>query len=190
MHVSSIGCRIGNVLRRFMAKFRDETTKRETMAWAKKLWETFKVFDALRDTYGYIDDLMTAAYAPDNVFVREALVGAYECGFEDFCLQTNRDLQEFAKGLGIKVVEDLHRTMGIKAKQNYNDELSRHSCWNVARQFNVVEAAGRTQVTVTEDDRRIGVKNKLPLGAYEPKAKEFSLGEDMYKEFLKKQDRK
>ena len=112
MHVSSIGCRISNVLRRFMAKFRDETTKREMMAWAKKWWGTVKMFDALRNTYGYIDDLVTAAYAPDNVFVREALIEAYECGFEDFCLQTNRDLQDVAKGLGIKTVEDLHRTMG------------------------------------------------------------------------------
>ena len=43
---------------------------------------------------------------------------------------------------------------------------------------------------VTGDDRRNVVKNKLPIGAYEPKSKEFSLGEDMYKEFLKKQDRK
>lgn len=148
------------------------------------------MFDALRDTYGYIDDLMTAAYALDNVFVREALIGAYECGFEGFCLQTNRDVQDVAKGLGIKTVEDLHRTMGIKAKQNYIDERSRHSCWNVARQSNVVEAAGRTQVTVTDDDRRNVVKNTLPLGAYESKDKEFSLGEDMYKEFFEKQDRK
>ena len=51
------------------------------MAPVALVYETFEIFDKLGENHKHIDELMTAAMVPDSVFVRECLVGAYECDF-------------------------------------------------------------------------------------------------------------
>jgi hypothetical protein len=171
-----------------MAQFRNDVEKKKVLTWARELWETFEVFDALRDEYSYVDDVMKAAYVPDSVFVRECLIGCYECDFERFPKQVDADLQDVASGLGVKMVEDTHRTLGIKAKQNYNDNLSRHARWGVAIHSGIVEANDRTNCKADDETRLSSKKDTLKLDDYKPKASKFSLGEDCYKQLLTKED--
>ena len=160
--------------------------KKKTLAWTQEIWETFEVFDALRSDYDYDDETMQAAYVADSVFVLECMVGCYECGFEQFPKQVDGKFSGIAVGLGVQMVEATHRTLGIKTKQNYNDHCSRHQRWNVAIHSGIVESNDRMNVKTDDDSRREGAKQNLKLEDYTPNNSEFSMGEECFKQLVKK----
>jgi hypothetical protein len=71
------------------------------MIWVKALYDALEKFEPLRDHFDYLEKLLAAALWPTNVFVREAIVGAWECDFKQFGEKTTHDLENAARGFTV-----------------------------------------------------------------------------------------
>ena len=173
---------------RFLQQFRSASDKEKVMAHVALVYETFEIFDKLRENHKHIDELMIAAMVPDSVFVRECLVGAYECDFHSFSLKTDNDLRLVARGPGIKAVDYFHCALNRRIRQNMNDQHSRSSRWLTAINSGIVEDNDRMQPDPTNDDRREAQSNSLNNKHFDVKAGDFSLGEQVFEAMLKPRD--
>ena len=84
----------------------------------------------------------------------EAITGCAECEFKDFATQPKDDIGNFSKGCTIKPIEDLHRNIGVKARQNYNNNVPRAGRWHVTQTANIIEEMGHRQPEPTAEDNR------------------------------------
>ena len=156
---------------------------------AKDLYEALEVFEPLRGDYVYIDTLLEACLWPSNAWVREALIGARECRHKDFAAQTKEDLKNIAsKGFNVKSIEDLHRNVNIKARQNFNGNVPRAGRWHVAHTAGVIEDLGHTQPDPTPEECRAAAKETLNAKSFVPSSPDFSLGEDIFNDLLTTKD--
>ena len=158
--------------------------KAATLRSARDLWEMLLVFEPLRAAHKGIRDALDACLWPTSPFVRETLVGAFECDFHGFAPQTNQDIQDASCSLTVKPVEDLHRNLNVQAKLNYNGNLCRNGRWHVAQTCNVLRDIDRKPPPVTVEDRKVATKKQLNNHMYETTDKDYSLGHDVHKDLL------
>ena len=77
---------------RFMEYFSDDPKdKQATLDWARSLHEALKVYEPLQRDVANIEHLLSAMLWPTSPFVRESLVGCYECNYKDFAEYTKGD---------------------------------------------------------------------------------------------------
>jgi hypothetical protein len=163
---------------------KDPEDKLEVMKWTEALYNALEIFEPLRHDHAHIARLLQACLWPTNVFSREAMIGAWECGFKHFSQHTLEDLAAVARSHAVKSIEDLHRNLNVQARQNYNGKLSRHDRWHVAQTCGVMEDMDRKTCVPTTEEKRMAAKESLTNKSYIPNAKEFSMGEDVYKDLL------
>jgi hypothetical protein len=157
------------------------------MTWTEQLYNAVKVFEPLRDD-AIIEKVWQGALWPESVFVRESPIGAFEMGFKNFARATQEDLKNAAKGFNVKSIEDLHRNLNVKSKQNYNGNIGRSQRWHVAQTCGVIEDLDRKQVDPTAEQIRNATKTPLNNPSFKPFAREFSIGEDIHKDLLATKD--
>ena len=154
------------------------------MIWVKALYDALEKFEPLRDHYDYIEKLLAAALWPTNVFVREAIVGAWECDFKQFSEKTTHDLENAARGFTVKPIEDMHRNCNVAARQNFNGKLSRQARWHVTQQCGVIENMDHKPCDPTVSDVRDSANESMSAKSFIPNAAKFSMGPEVYKKCL------
>ena len=167
---------------------RDPAQTRSSMIWVKALYDALEKFEPLRDHYDYIEKLLAAALWPTNVFVREAIVGAWECDFKQFSEKTTHDLENAARGFTVKPIEDMHRNCNVAARQNFNGKLSRQARWHVTQQCGVIENMDHKPCDPTVSDVRDSANESMSAKSFIPNAAKFSMGPEVYKKMLDTKD--
>ena len=178
------------IVSRWMAQFKSNDEKQKTLLWTKDLYESLIIFEPLADACDYIKDLLGAMLWPTSIFCREVIVGCFESDFSDFALESQRDLDKASKIFTVKAVEDTHRGLNTKQRQNMNGKLGRHSRWHTALTCKVIEEIDRQLPTITQEHRRAAASDSLTVGSYDVKNNSFSLGEQAFSELLTQKDTK
>jgi hypothetical protein len=173
----------------FMASLRDDVKKKEIMAYSKEIDEALTIVEKRRGTDDDADDLLDACLWPHSVFCREALAGCSERDFRDLAEPTKTDLRDAACGISSKPIEDLHRNLNVKAKQNMNGGLSRHGRWHTAMTCPVLQDNEILMPKPTSEQQRAARTKGLNNPSYKVDVKMFSLGEEVYKDVLTKNER-
>jgi hypothetical protein len=171
-----------------MASFHSAREKTRTMEFTKKLWDGLQVFEPLAEKNEHIDYLIKSMLWPSSTFVREGLVGAFENDFEKFSPQTEQDLEDAARAMGVKVIEDLHRNLNLKARQAMNDQCTRTTRWATGISCGVVQGNDRELATPSDQDYRDAKRIKLNHHSYETVNKNFSLGEAIFDDMLNQKE--
>lgn len=117
---------------------------KEAMNFASQLWEVLNVFEPLADNDPCYKKALGACLWPESVFTREALVGAYECDFQRFPPEINRDLKDIARSMGTsQPCEMAHRVLGQAAKESINGRLGRITRWHRVMTASILEEMDR-----------------------------------------------
>ena len=90
---------------------RDPAQTRSSMIWVKALYDALEKFEPMRVHFDYIEQLLAAALWPTNVFVREAIVGAWECDYKQFSEKTTHDLENAARGFTVQTLKTCTETV-------------------------------------------------------------------------------
>jgi hypothetical protein len=167
-----------------MVMFKSPEKKAEVLDWTKQLFIMLGVFEPLRGLNKFIDDALTHALWPQSSFVREGIIGSYECDFTDFAPMTINALVDAARGFGSKPIEDLHRCLNTASRQNVNGKLSRNSRWHTAWTCGVIEGNDRKGPRVSDETRRKAAGEALNNRMYDVRDSEFSMGADIHKDLL------
>lgn len=138
--------------------FLSENVAEKTMVleWTKQIHTMLKKLEPLADTDPEVDKLLKAMLWPTSVWVREAITGCAECSYRGFAADTLEDLTIACRGFTVKCIEDLHRNLNVKARQDYNGDISRSMRWHVANTCEVIENMDHKQPEPTPQEKRRG----------------------------------
>ena len=135
-----------------------------------------------------VEKLFRAMLWPKSVWCREAITGCAECDFERFAEDTLDDLKIACRAMTVKPIEDLHRNLNVKARQDYNGDISRNMRWHTAKSCDVIEDMDHKQPVPTSEDKFQANKEKLSCKHYDVRAINFSMGEHIFKDLLDTKD--
>jgi len=158
------------------------------MTYAKELDTALAAIEKHVDSNDDAADLVDACLWPHSVFSRESLVGASERDFRDLSEYTKKDLKDAACGPSSKPVEDLHRNINVKARQNLNGNVSRHDRWHTTMTCPVLPDNGIKIPKATPEQARAAAATSLKKDSYKCNGKKFSMGDEIYKDLLTKND--
>ena len=166
----------------------DVAEQNSVLAFTKKLHVMLDKLEPLASINPAVEKLLGAMLWPSSVWCREAITGCAECDFLRFAKDTSDDLKTACLGFTVKCIEDLHRNLNVKARQDYNGDISRNMRWHVAKTCGVIEDMDHQQPIPTSEDKFKAGKEKLNHRHYGVCTFDFSMGEEIFKDLLDTKD--
>ena len=166
----------------------DVAEQNSVLTFVKQLDEMLTKLEPLASTNPAVEKLLESMLWPLSTWVREAMVGCAECDHKRFAADTVADLKIAVKGFTVKCIEDLHRNLNVKARQDYNGDVSRNMRWHVAKSCRVIEDMDHHQPSPSADNKVQAAKEKLNLRHYDVCTSKFSMGQEIFKDLLDTKD--
>lgn len=155
------------------------------LAWLKEIAEALDVVMPKYQHDALLREIIDATLWIHSPFCAEILVSAAECNYTRLGPHIEQDLMALTKGIGGKPIEDLHRVLNVAKKQAMNLKLSRDSRWHYQMVSDVIADNEIRMPKIHSWDSSEAKKTRLDNASYSCDSSQFSLGEDVYKAFLK-----